>query len=635
LLVGENAGQGGELLKRGQKRSRSEGRARWLQVLAVRLGSFNPGPLTDGIYGAMHWACSRTGLLLAITFILLSALLAIGGAAELAARMPATSELATSKYLPAWIAAIMGVKVLHELGHAVACRHLGARPQEMGVLLLAGAPTLYCDVSDAWRLPSKWQRMAVSGAGMFVELNIAAAALVLWRFSEPGLLSAVCLMLIVVCSVGTLLVNANPLLRYDGYYMLADWLEVPNLAERGNGLFSSAWRGWLLGERRQDDDPLLGPHKRRAVWLYAILAKVYMALVLAGLFMVFLHLARPHHLENAVYTLAAVVMVGILSRPLTSAVKLAANPMVRSRFRWLRLFTAGFILGGVGVACLMIPITRRVKAPLVIVPADFHPVFAVTAGELSFVAPRGAEVKAGEVIARLHNPELELALREQEAAVRERRQRLAQLRTLQGALPSAGSMIPTAAAELADAESQLAEHRTMAESLILRAPTAGRVLDPPKRSLDGRDAGALREWSGSLLEDRNLGAWIEPGTPLAVIARDDAWVAWAGVEQADVTEVAVGQPVRLIADQSPTTIIEGRVREVARRARTNEGGVQRSRQTDRGLDNGWYHVVQIELSEPEAPLLAGARGTAKIATYHSTVGELVLNQLRRTFQRVF
>ena len=177
-----------------------------------------------------------------------AALIVAGHAPTIAARLPALSELAQPSRLPLWIAAIAGVKVLHELGHALACRHFGARPAEMGVLLLAGAPTLYCDVSDAWRLPSKWRRMAVSSAGMFVELFIAAVAAIVWWHAAPGLLAALCLSLIIVCSVGTVAVNLNPLLRYDGYYLLADWLETPNLAERARGLVSGAWRQWLLGQ---------------------------------------------------------------------------------------------------------------------------------------------------------------------------------------------------------------------------------------------------------------------------------------------------------------------------------------------------------------------------------------------------
>jgi putative peptide zinc metalloprotease protein len=634
LVVSDHPGQGTELLTRGRDLARRERRAGWLQVLSVRLGGFDAGPFIDRLYAGFRWLCSRPAMILAALLIGYAGLLAVGHAGELAARLPAASELARPRFWPMWLAGIVSVKVLHELGHAMACRHFGARPQEMGVLLLAGAPSLYCDVTDAWRLPSKWQRMAVSSAGMFVELIIAACAVMVWRFAEPGIVSTVALSLIVVCSVGTLLVNANPLLRYDGYYLLSDWLEVPNLAERGRGLLSGAWRSWLLGERREDD-PLIGPHKRRALWAYAILSKIYMALVLAGLFVLFLKLARPHHLENAVYTVAVVTVIGMFVQPAAAAMKLAANPSVRSRFRWLRLTFAMLVLAAIGVGVALIPITRRVKAPLVVVPAKSYPVFAVAAGELALAAPIGSKVKAGDVVVRLRNSELELALAAQQGTVRERRVRLEQLRTLQSVSPTAARTLPTAAAELADAQSQLTEHKAMVDALTVRAPAAGRILAAPDQVAQQRADGMLRPWTGSPLDERNRGAWIEPGTPLAVIATGEKQLAWAGVEQADVPAVEVGQSVRLIADQQPMEILIGRVREVARRARSNESDeTPGSRRENDSLD-AWYHVVQIELDATATPLLPGARGVAKIATYESTVGELVLNEVRRTFQRVF
>lgn len=633
LILSDAPGQGAELLERGRRRRRGERRSRWLQVLSVRVGSFDAGPLVERLHRTFGWLGSRPALVAAAALMLYAVFLAIRNAPELAGRLPATSELAQPRYLPVWLAAIVGVKVLHELGHAMTCRRLGARPQEAGVLLLAGMPSLYCDVSDAWRLPSKWQRMAVSSGGMFVELVIAAAAVVVWRYATPGLLSTVALSLVVVCSVGTLLINANPLLRYDGYYLLSDWLEVPNLAERGRGLWSGAWRSWLLGEP-PEIDPLLNPRKRRAVWAYAVLSKVYLALVLAGLLVLALRLARPHQLENVVYTLAAIIAAGMLAAPLAAAVRLVRNPTVRSRFRWLRLGGAVLLLAALGAAAWHAPVTRRIRAPMMAAHAAAHPVYAVAAGELRMAAPVGAEVAQGEVIARLHNPDLQLALVVQEGAVRQKRTQLAQLRTLQLTMPAAERMIPTAAAELADAEAQLAEHQAMVDALVLRSPASGRLLAPPDHARPQPSADALRKWTGSPLDRRNLGAWIEPGTPLGVVASGNRQIAWAGVEQADVPEVAAGQSVRILADEQPTTVLTGRVRSIARRARKSDDDQRRSPHAA-ALSDASYHAVEIELDKDAAPLLPGARGVAKISAYESTLGAIVLDELRRTFQRVF
>ncbi len=635
LLVGENPGQGAELLTRGMQRRQ---RSRWaslLKVLSIRLGGFNAGPVVERLYAALRWACSPWAIATAAFVVGYALLIVVGHAGEIAARLPAVGELVQPRQLPLWIAAIVGVKVLHELGHALACRHLGARPAEMGVLLLAGAPALYCDVSDAWRLPSKWRRMTVSSAGMLVELLIAAIAAIVWWHTPPGMLSALCLSLIVVCSIGTLAVNANPLLRYDGYYLLADGLEVPNLAERAQGLVAAAWRRWILGEPATND-PLLGPHKRRALWVYAILSKVYLALVLVGLLVLFVKLAKPHGLQNAVYTAAALTLAGLLVGPVFAAVKLGGNPSVCRRLRWGRLAGTFAVLAGVGVAAWFWPMTRSVEAPLVAVPAKVHPLFAIAAGELQFAVADGAWVEAGDVVAQLGNSELEIATAAADGAVRERRVRLAQLRTLQAVLPAAARMLPTAAAELADAEAQLAEQQAMAEKLVIRAPVAGRVLAPPPRPAEQGTADTLRPWSGSPLAERNRGAWIDPGTPLAVVAEPGDWVAWAGVDQADAPAVDAGQAVRAIVDEYPTTVLTGRVAQVSRRARDNRpSGVARKLRDEPLLGDDRYHVVEIALDASADGLFAGARGMAKIATYESTLGELAWLHVRRALARVF
>ena len=123
----------------------------------------------------------------------------------------------------------------------------------LGVMLLVFMPTLYCDVSDAWRLESKWQRILVSAAGMLVELVLASIATLLWWFSEPGLLHSLCLRVMFLCSFTTLLFNANPLVRCDGYYILSDLVDVPNLWQESRGQWRRAAWSWLTGLELPDD----------------------------------------------------------------------------------------------------------------------------------------------------------------------------------------------------------------------------------------------------------------------------------------------------------------------------------------------------------------------------------------------
>ncbi|WP_305097192.1 site-2 protease family protein [Croceibacterium aestuarii] len=130
------------------------------------------------------------------------------------------------------------VKTAHELGHGFAAKANGREVREMGIMMLVLFPVPYVDASAAAALQSKWQRALIGAAGMIAELFIAALAMFAWVGLEPGLARAICFNTITVAGISTILVNGNPLLRFDGYYILADLLEIPNLASRSNKYWS-------------------------------------------------------------------------------------------------------------------------------------------------------------------------------------------------------------------------------------------------------------------------------------------------------------------------------------------------------------------------------------------------------------
>src|SRR5439155_21055632 len=116
---------------------------------------------------------------------------------------------------------------------------------EMGFMLLVFSPCLYCDVSDAWRFPSKWRRIAVSAAGIMVELVLASAATIIWWYAQPGVVQLVALNIVIICTVNALVINGNPLMRYDGYYIFSDLMETLLLWQRSSEAFRDCWSAWL------------------------------------------------------------------------------------------------------------------------------------------------------------------------------------------------------------------------------------------------------------------------------------------------------------------------------------------------------------------------------------------------------
>ena len=589
LLVSNAPGQGPELRERAATRRRTERWQSLLKVLSFRVASGDATAAIEFLHARLRWVFSPVVGLLAAAVVSYALWLLVGHGRELAQRLPSMAELTTPRYLAVWLATIAGVKMLHELGHAITCRHVGAHCHEMGVMLLALLPCLYTDVSDVWRLPSKWRRMAVSAAGMIVEVVLAAVALILWWHTEPGFLHTWLLGVAVICSVSTLVLNANPLLRYDGYYLLADWLEIPNLSGRSAGLGGERLQAWLLGQP-QETDPLITPAQHRRLAIYAVASRGYSVVVLLAIFAMLLALARPWHLENLVLLLAAVTVGGMLLGPALGCWRLIRNPTHRYRLRPLRVALLGTALAGLAAAAWLWPIRHTVAGAAVFVPADGQAVYAVEPGQLEFSLPAGTQVQAGDTIARLADPAVEFSLAEFTGDVAEKRLHLAHLQTLRGLDPRFSVQLPTAAAELADAAAQLAQYQQRAERLQLRAPQAGTVIAPPPVEVPAA-GDRLPTWSGSPLDPRNRHCWIESGTVLCTVGDPARLAALVAVDERDIAEVAIGDPVEILLGSAPVRIVTGRVAQVASRAVASEGATS---------DPQRVHMVEVQLTAADA-----------------------------------
>src|SRR5262249_11161023 len=188
------------------------------------------------------------------------------------------------------------VKVIHEFGHGLSCKNFGGEVHEMGLLFLCLSPCLYCNVSDAWTLPNKWHRILISFAGIYVELIIAAiATFVWWNTPTHPFVNNLSLSVMVVCSVSTVVFNANPLMRYDGYYVLLDWLEIPNLRDRSNRYLSNVVQEYCLGIEVQPEQYM--ELWRRILFVsYAIVSWIYRWVVTFSILRFMDHFLVPYKL---------------------------------------------------------------------------------------------------------------------------------------------------------------------------------------------------------------------------------------------------------------------------------------------------------------------------------------------------
>ena len=161
----------------------------------------------------------------------------------------------------------------------MACRRCGGECFEIGLILLAFIPTLYCNVTDAWTFPERWKRLLVSFGGVYVEIILATIALIIWMLTGPGFLNAMMFNIVLLCSVNTVLVNGNPLLRYDGYYLLSDLLERPNLSQTSQQAFNYQWQSWFWTPKRPQDFP-------KWILCYSFLSFIYRWFVVGSIIVV-------------------------------------------------------------------------------------------------------------------------------------------------------------------------------------------------------------------------------------------------------------------------------------------------------------------------------------------------------------
>ncbi len=403
LVAGDSRGQGEELFGRRKKWKRDRWKRAALSLLAIRVPGVDPDRVLTRAAPRFAGLFSPLGRALYVALIASAIFLIMVQWPLVRAEIPRLTDVFTLQTGFLLLAAIGLVKIFHELGHAIACKHFGSECHEIGLMFLVGAPCLYCDVSDSWLLRNKWARITISSAGILVELAMAAICAWLWWFTYPGLLHSLCLQVMLVCSINTLLINGNPLLQYDGYFVLADWAETPNLRQQA----SSVLRRWLarglLGLVIDDERLSAG---RREVWLglYAIASNVYRwALALAMVWLVH-HALEPYDVEILSLFLGAMFMITLVGIPLVQLVRFLRYPARSTEVRWNLVVVRTLLILTMIVGLLSIPLPYRIAAPVVVEPRGARNVFVTTAGRLHWTVEVGVHVAANEPLARSRAP---------------------------------------------------------------------------------------------------------------------------------------------------------------------------------------------------------------------------------------
>ena len=614
LTVSDAAMQG----KRMTDRRRKEHRQRWIQcvssILFIRFPGIDPEPVLKKFDPMFRVILSRLGFIASVLFCVLSAILFLTQWTQFHTEFPETREWLRVESLIVLAGVIGLTKICHELGHAMVCRRFGGECHQIGPMLLVFTPALYCDTSDSWMLSNRWKRAAVGMAGIATEVLLASLATWVWLLTAPGITHFIAMNVMVVCSVSTVLINANPLLRYDGYFVLSDLCDTPNLAEQARRLLKGYVNRWILGVDELPDDAI---HTWKRTWMlcYAVLATLYRWCLTVLILWIVSQVLRPYGLESISLLLTNVVVAGLLYSLVQPMFRFLQNPARRRGVRRKNLLiTTVTIALLIAFACF--PFPSGIITPANLKPRAEIPLYVATPGTLREVKRfPGDFVEKNELIATLENHDVELQYLAARGRYETQKRILESTRSIALQHPNAANDIPAQEASLNDLAAQLRNQEAKREGLQVRAPTSGRLIAAPRKKQEAETVFRLVTWSGYPTDAQNINCYLTSGRELVSISQGDDWDAELILDQSDVDRIDVGAFVKLALGSSPTQCLRGKVTNISQTAWVDEVNHERRDDFDAARQlrpAATAYAVRVAIDPVDLHLVPGATAIARI-----------------------
>jgi len=454
--------QANQLLAAARTRERSVAMQRWNPIV-FRLPLFHPNRFFEKLLPALGWMHCRAAMAA-------GCLLALIAAYQVTASWDRFLVSSRGIFSPTnwlWLfVSWLALKFIHEISHGIVCKRYGGAVREAGVMLILFAPLAYVDVTDSWRFRSKWRRIQTAAAGMYCEILVAAVACLIWSATDEGTLNNVCYNVIVMASFMTVLVNANPLMRFDGYYICSDLLEIPNLYSSGQQYLSYWAKRYLLGVPATR--PSWSRSHERLITMYGVAALCWRVMFCVGI--IIAAMALFHGAGIVLAVLAAVLWGGLPAIKFAKYLFGGQSDDAPNLPRFLK--TAGTMAVVAVLMLTVVPWPGLSRAPAVV---EFAPLTTVRAYSSGFVrelvVQSGQQVEQGQIIAVLENDQLLSELVKLDVEIK---QSQLKCRIFQQAQEMASYQ-----AELKNLESLETKQREKArqvDQLTVRAPTSGQIL---------------------------------------------------------------------------------------------------------------------------------------------------------------
>jgi putative peptide zinc metalloprotease protein len=460
-------------------------------------------------------------------------------------------------------------KTAHELGHAVLTKHLGGECHEIGVMLMFGVPCLYCDTSDLWLIDRRWGRLLVAGGGMIVELSIASLATLLWTLTHPGLLHWLSLDLILVCLIGTVLINANPLLRYDGYYMLVDFLGIQNLSQEASQRTARIF-SWMMSGLWRPIWPERTPMAQTGLIAYSVLSWTYRSFIVLGIAWIILSGSRRLGVEElgwkAVWAGGLSLLIALVLPRVARTAHGLRQPQQNRQWRpaTARFFLFVTLSLVLGYWVLLTPRPHRLLLTGQLHPAELLPVVAAVPGAIAGGIEYGLLVTASETLVQLSSSDLDLELLELSRQQEQQQILVDCLRRGAVSDESLANQIPAAQMLLQSLKKQTDSLRSQAAQLRIRSVRSARWLAPLEQpSGQNSETLQLSRWSGAPLTEENREGRVQSGAVLGLLGEAERVQVTSIVEQRHVDWLKPGQRASVCVAAQPEMMLTASVRRIS------------------------------------------------------------------------
>ena len=647
LVISHAGGQGRQLRRRGDQKRKKELLGKFVNIFAIRFRGIDPERILNRLLPWFGWLFT-TWCLMLVTLIGLTAItLVLVNYQEFKGKLPTFQQFfAANNWI--WLGATMAaVKICHEFGHGLSCKKFGGECHEMGFMMLVFTPCMYCNVSDSWMLPNKWQRVFIGAAGMYVELLLASIATFLWWFSEDGMFRFLCLSVMFICSVSTVVFNGNPLLRFDGYYITMDILEIPNLRQKSSEILKRWFQKNCLGLELQDN-PFLPTRNSALFGIYTVASFCYRWVVAFGIIMFLNQVLKPYGLQSLGRAFAVAGVAGMIVPAVSAVYKFLKTPGRAAKIkRGNLLYSSGIAIAILSFFCFF-PLPFHVYCPTEVQPHEAVEVHTLVAGKLQgWNTKPGQSISKGQPICRLENGDLAIKIQEARSDIRSTESLIEQATHYSNLDPRLVRDLYTLKSDLKKKQDVL---KTLVEkqgNLLVQSPIDGFVVQPPSKeeSKAAKSQGQLSSWYGDPFSPLNSEAFFSEAELVCFVAPSQNMDAVIVVDQHDRELLKVGDEVEIMFDAAGLESVYGKIvsfsesemKESSANLSITSGGMLDTKTDELGRTRpiSTSYQARVEFKDLKVPLRPSYRGNAKVHLAWKSLGSRLYRYVLKTFNFEF